>query len=192
MDVEALAGIFGGPIRVVEEIAGFFTRPLLGLWGIIRWLVDTWCEIIVTVLSVFGWLAAIAAFLLMSTGMWLFGVVALIIALSLFAGRESFKLLEFWLSGKGYTIPPAKFVSDIVGTAIGFILLYGILFAIFIFYPAGWLLALILLFASKSVLSSVSRFIRNFLAMIKDQMGGKPSEAKPPAAASGQKPAQKK
>ncbi len=176
MDAKDVSGIFGGPIKVLEDVAGFFTRPLLGLWGVIRWLVDTWCEIIVTVLSVFGWLAAIAAFLLMSTGAWLFGVIALVVALSLFAGREFLKLLEFWLSGKGYTIPPARFVSDLVGTAIGFVLIYGILFAVFIFYPAGWLLALIIVFASKSVLSSVSRFIRHFLAMIKDNMGGKPKE----------------
>ncbi len=182
MNVEDLTGLFGGPIKVVEDMAGFFTKPLLGLWGIIRWLVDTWCELIVTVLSILGWLAAIAAFLLMAMNMWLFGGIALVTALCFFVGKEFFKLVEFWLSGKGYTIPPAKFVGDIVGTVIGFVLLYGLLLAMYIFiFPMNWLLAAIIVFASMSVLSSISRFIKNFLAMIKDQMAGKPGAAPVPA-----------
>ncbi len=180
MEAKDVAGIFSGPIKFVEDIAGFLVKPLLGVWGIIIWLVETWCELIVTVLSILGWLAAIAALLLMAMGMWLFGGIALVVALLLFAGRDFFKLVEFWLSGKGYTTAPAKFVGDIVGTAIGFVLLYGLLLAMYVFLlPMDWLLAAIIVFASMSVLSSISRFIKNFLAMIKDQMAGKPAAPAP-------------
>ena len=186
MEAKDVAGIFGGPIKFVEDIAGFLVKPLLGVWGIIIWLVETWCELIVTVLSLLGWLAAIAAFFLMSTGAWLFGGIALVAALFLFAGNEFFKLVEFWLSGKGYTTAPAKFVGDIVGTAIGFVFLYGLLFGIYVFLlPMNWLLAMILVFAPKSVLSSIARFIRHFLAMLKDQVGGKPGGAAPAPAQKG-------
>ncbi|MDD5340064.1 MAG: hypothetical protein PHV13_02335 [Candidatus ainarchaeum sp.] len=175
MEAKDAVGIFNGPIKFVEDIAGFLVKPLLGIWGIIIWLVEAWCELIVTALAILGWLAAIAAFFLMATGAWLFGGIALVAALFLFAGREFFNLVEFWLSGKGYTTAPAKFVGDIVGTIIGFALFYGLLLAVYIFlFPMNWLLAAIIVFASKSVLSSIARFIRHFLAMLKDQVGGKP------------------
>lgn len=180
MKMEDLGGLFGGPIKFLEDMAGFFTKPLFGLWGVILWLVDTWCELIVTALTILGWLAAIAAFALMAMGMWLFGGIALVIALFLFADKEFFKLVEFWISGKGYTLPPPKFVGDIMGTVIGFVLLYGLLLGMYIFIlPMDWLLAAIVVFASMSVVSSLARFTKNFLAMIKDQMSGKPVAAAP-------------
>jgi hypothetical protein len=49
----------------------------------------------------------------------------------------------------------------------------------------NWLLAMILVFAPKSVLSSIARFIRHFLAMLKDQVGGKPGGAAPAPAQKG-------
>jgi len=177
MDPADAAGILGGPVKLVEDAAGVLVKPIFGAWGIIVWLVTTWCELIVNILSVFAWLSWIGALLLMAAGQLVFGGFVLAFSLFLFADREFFKLVEFWLGGKAYTMPPAKFVGDMVVTAIAFVIIMGVLFLLWLIVPLPLLLALPLALAPLMILLSLSRYAKHILAMVKDQMAGKPAQA---------------
>jgi hypothetical protein len=160
---------------IIDDLIGLVTRPILGVWGIICWLVTAWCEVIVNILSILAWLSLFAAVVLvyLNPANLFAATIVSVISMALFADMEFFKLVEFWLSGKGYTIPPAKFVGEVVGTVFTFIFSFGFLFAMLLFYyPAQWAFTGVILIVSLSVISTIARYVKHFLAMLKDQIGG--------------------
>jgi hypothetical protein len=157
------------------DVIGFFSRAVFGFWDLTIWLVRTWCELIVSLLSIFGWLLAIAGVLILFTDQWILGMAAYALALAFMVGSEVFKLLDFWISDRRYTVPPEKFVGDVVGTVIGFVLVFGGLLAFWYFLlPEPWLLVLTVALAPISLIRSGSRILKNFLATMKDKLAPRP------------------
>lgn len=171
---------------MIGDVIRFFTGIVLGFWDILLWLVRTWCELIVSVLSLLGWLLVIGSVLVLNGGDFLPGAVAYALALCFMAVGHAFRLLDFWLSEKSYTVHPEAFVGDVVGTAFGFIIIFGGLLALWYFvFPADLLLISAVALAPVSILDSLARFTRNFLATMKDKLKPKPQEKQAGGAAGG-------
>lgn len=169
----------------LDDVVGSFGKIVLGWWGIICWLARTWCELISTGCSIIGWLVMLVSTSLLLTNQLLFGGILFFVGFGFFMVRDLFKLVDFWLSEKKYTVSPESFVGDLVGSAISFVILFGALLAIWVFvYRVPWLLIITLELIPLTLLSTVSRAIRNFVAMTKDKLiGGKSTE--PPKGPSG-------
>ncbi len=160
---------------LLNDAIGYVGKIVLGWWGIICWLARTWCELISTGCSMIGWLVMLISTYLLFTNQIIFGAVLYFAAFGFFIIRDLFKLVDFWLSEKKYTVSPESFVGDLVGSVVSFVILFGMMFGIWLFiYPAQWLLVITLELIPLTVLSTVSRAIRNFVAMTKDKlMAGK-------------------
>lgn len=164
---------------MANGVIASITGVVFGFWDIVLWLVRTWCELIVTALSLLGWLLVIGSMLLVFSYQLWPGVAAYALGMAFFVGRDIFKLLDFWLSDKRYTVTPEAFVGDIVGTAILFVLVFGLLLAIWYFiFPDDLLFVPTVALAPIYVLGSLSRFARNFLATMKDKLKPRPAEEK--------------
>lgn len=163
---------------MIGDVIRFFTGIIFGFWDILLWLVRTWCELIVSVLSLLGWLLVIGSVLVLTGGDFLAGAAAYAFALCLMAVGHAFRLLDFWLSEKSYTVHPEAFVGDVVGTVFGFIIIFGGLLALWYFvFPADLLIISTVALAPVSILDSLARFTKNFLATMKDKLKPKPKPA---------------
>jgi hypothetical protein len=164
---------------MLGDVVGFFSGLVFGFWDMLTWLVRTWCELIVSLLSILGWLLVIASVLVLLSGDMTMGAAIYVAAFAFLACSQLFRLLDFWLSEKRYTVAPEAFVGDVLGTVFGFIVIFGLLFAVWYFvYPADLLLVSIAALAPISILNSLSRFTKNFLATLKDKLKPRPGEEK--------------
>ena len=152
-----------------------FGRAFLGFWGIFCWIIGAWFSLIDFVLGLLGWFSIIISMYFLFTGQLLPGSIIYIIALGFLVCREICGLASFWLSGRKYVMSPEAFVGDIIGAAIGFFMLFGMLFGFWYFlYPVQWLFIISVALIPITILSAVSRFTRNFIAMLKSKMTGTP------------------
>ncbi len=156
---------------MIDTIFDPFIKAAMEAWGIICWLARAWFGIIYLGLKSVGWVLFFVSTYFIILGQTLFGGAIFFVALVFLATGEVFSLLSFWLSEQKYTIPPEKFIGDVFGSTIGFVMLFGLLFAFwFFFYPERWFVIVTIAFMPIIIIDSLSRFMKNFLAMTKDKL----------------------